>query len=144
MAFVFGSKEANELLARETGRRFDLRDVDPLEWQPAMEYPDEREQYCSVCGAYMEWVDCWNCDGKGGRDGDDLMEEDPLWYDEDDWEDCDVCRGRGGYWECASLPHDVAPFPTKEEFAAIEEAVERAIRSPEAVRERAKQLRGGA
>lgn len=42
----------------------------------------------------------------GGRDGDDLMEEDPLWYDEDDWEDCDICRGAGGYRECINVPHD--------------------------------------
>lgn len=105
MPLLFGSKQANEILARETGRRFDLAAVDPF--QP-IELPDQENQdrYCTVCGGYMDWVDCWQCGGKGGRDGDDLMDEDPLWYSEDDWEDCDVCRGAGGYWECASLPHE--------------------------------------
>lgn len=108
---TFGSKEANELLARETGVRFDLADVDPLSGRhnPGMDAPDEddyTERHCSICGCYMDWVDCWQCGGKGGRDGDDLMEEDPMWYDEDDWEDCDVCEGKGGYFECASLPHE--------------------------------------
>lgn len=101
---IFGSKEANEILARETGIRFKFADVDPLASYPPDE-GDDCDRYCAICGGYLDWVDCWNCGGKGGRDGDDLMEEDPMWYCEDDWEDCDVCRSTGGYWECASLPH---------------------------------------
>lgn len=57
---------------------------------------------CDVCGSCLEYEDCWNCGGKGGRDGDDLMEEDPLWYCEEDWEDCDICEGQGGYWVCTN------------------------------------------
>src|SRR5690606_28573003 len=94
----------NALLRRMGGPRFDLRDIDPIEHQPVSD-PDDHEPICDVCGHYMEWVDCWQCGGKGGRDGDDLMEEDPMWYCEDDWEDCDICEGKGGYWECINLPH---------------------------------------
>lgn len=110
-ALVFGSKEANELLTRETGRRFDLADVDPLSHRhnPELDAPDEdddTDRYCTTCGGYMDWVDCWQCGGEGGRDGEELMMEDPLWYCEDDFETCDICNGAGGYWECGSLPHD--------------------------------------
>lgn len=105
---VFGSEESREILRRDGGFNFDLRDLDPLGYSPLpeREIEQESEPYCTICGAPMEWVDCWNCGGEGGRDGDDLMEEDPMWYDEDDWEDCDICRGKGGYWECINLPHE--------------------------------------
>ena len=53
---------------------------------------------CKCCD--MTWEDCWNCGGKGGRDGEELMEEDPLWYSPDDLEICDVCEGKGGFWIC--------------------------------------------
>lgn len=58
------------------------------------------DEYCDVCGSSMFWEDCWNCGGEGGRDGEELMMEDPFWYDEDDWEDCDVCDGAGGWYIC--------------------------------------------
>lgn len=110
---VFGSKEANAQLEYDTGRRFDLRDVDPLGYHPPTKYDvDAPEPTCPICGHHMDWVDCWQCGGKGGRDGDDLTEEDPMWYDEDDWEDCDICRGAGGYFECINVPHNE---PNKEE-----------------------------
>jgi hypothetical protein len=48
----------------------------------------------------MTWEDCWSCGGEGGRDGDELMSEDPLWYSPDDYEVCDVCEGEGGFWIC--------------------------------------------
>lgn len=55
------------------------------------------EPVCTVCGAPMEWQDCWN----GCDDGYfDLYDEDPLWYDEDDVQACDICDGKGGYWVC--------------------------------------------
>lgn len=118
MSIIFGDPESRDLLRRNGGFNFDLRGVDPLAFTaiPAARHErlaeelgqddEEVESWCRVCGGFMEWQDCWQCGGKGGRDGDDLMEEDPLWYDEDDWEDCDICRGKGGYWQCASLPHD--------------------------------------
>lgn len=62
---------------------------------------------CEVCGSLLEHEDCWQCGGKGGRDGEDLMDEDPFWYDEDDWEECDICEGKGGYWVCPNAAqHD--------------------------------------
>jgi hypothetical protein len=55
---------------------------------------------CEHCGEEMEWQDCWDCGGEGGRDGEDLMMEDPLWYGPDDFETCSSCLGKGGYWIC--------------------------------------------
>lgn len=65
----------------------------------------EEHPLCEVCGSWLHWEDCWQCGGVGGRDGEELMAEDPFWYDEDDWEDCDICEGAGGYWVCPALPH---------------------------------------
>ena len=48
---------------------------------------------CSVCGIPMEWQDCWN----GCEDGFfNMYEEDPFFYDEDDTEVCEICKGQGG------------------------------------------------
>lgn len=41
-----------------------------------------------------ESVECWNCGGEGYRD---LYEEDPMWYDEDEVEKCEICEGKGFY-----------------------------------------------
>ncbi len=46
-----------------------------------------------------EWIECDDCGGEGGRDGEELMQEDPLWYDIDDWEPCQTCHGKGGWYE---------------------------------------------
>lgn len=62
--------------------------------------------YCPICGAELERVECDTCGGEGGFDGDQLMEEDPLWYDGVDWEDCSDCRGKGAFWECPNAPHN--------------------------------------
>lgn len=55
---------------------------------------------CETCGEEMQWEDCWSCGGEGGRDGEDLMMEDPMWYGPDDFEICDTCHGKGGYLVC--------------------------------------------
>lgn len=53
-------------------------------------------------GKYMEWEDCWN----GCDDGYlSLYDEDPLFYDEDDQEVCDICDGKGGWWVCPVAYH---------------------------------------
>lgn len=54
--------------------------------------------YCGACGHLKESVSCWSCGGEGYHD---LYEDDPLWYDEDDIEHCDVCNGKGFYYVCA-------------------------------------------
>lgn len=49
-------------------------------------------EICTKCQAEVEYEDCWNCGGEGGRD---LYEEDPLAYLPDEWADCTECDGRG-------------------------------------------------
>lgn len=53
---------------------------------------------CECCDTY--WVECDYCGGEGGRDEEDLMAEDPLWYGPGDFEICDACDGTGGHYEC--------------------------------------------
>lgn len=56
---------------------------------------------CPNCGRATDWLNCWNGCEAGIFDYDNhLQYEDPLWYDEDDFEVCDVCRGRGGWRRC--------------------------------------------
>lgn len=56
---------------------------------------------CSHCGCCSsDWEECDACGGEGGHDGEELMQEDPLWYSPDDWERCEQCSGRGGWTMC--------------------------------------------
>lgn len=54
---------------------------------------------CAKCGSSMMWIECWSCGGDGEHE---LYDEDPLWYDEDDTEECDICDGAGGWKACMS------------------------------------------
>lgn len=58
------------------------------------------EAYCEKCGNELDWEECIQCHGEGGRDNDQLMEEDPLWYDGVEWERCEECKGTGGWQYC--------------------------------------------
>ena len=60
------------------------------------------EIQCPQCGSEMMRRDCTDCEG-GFRD---LYEEDPLWYDEDDFEECDTCGGHGAYVWCRECGWD--------------------------------------
>ena len=67
--------------------------------------PDDLENIgmglpCIECENPTSWLPCWNCGGEGGWDGEALIEEDPLWYDADDYRRCDECRGKGGHDYC--------------------------------------------
>jgi hypothetical protein len=67
------------------------------------DFEQDEEEYCSVCGGPMEWVDCW----KGCDDGEwDLYEANPNEYEPGEVQTCDGCEGQGGYLECISLPHE--------------------------------------
>jgi hypothetical protein len=62
------------------------------------DFEDDLCPRCKCCST--GWQTCWSCGGDGGRDGEDLMEEDPLWYSLNDWENCDECGGKGGWNQC--------------------------------------------
>lgn len=62
---------------------------------------DNEYSSCEDCGEDTQWEDCWSCGGEGGRGyEDDLQYEDPLWYSPGDFETCDICEGKGGYYIC--------------------------------------------
>lgn len=62
---------------------------------------DENDSLCPRCQCCdTEWVECWDCGGEGGQDGEELMMEDPLWYGPDDFRRCSTCKGKGGWSEC--------------------------------------------
>lgn len=56
-------------------------------------------EICEECESEMTWEDCWQCGGEGFRE---LYEEDPLWYEPNDTEQCDICEGKGGYYVCSN------------------------------------------
>lgn len=67
------------------------------------EIEDDFTDECKHCLSEMEWQECWNCGGEGGRDYDNHLQfEDPLWYSPGDFETCDVCEGKGGYYMCTN------------------------------------------
>jgi hypothetical protein len=69
----------------------------------------EWDAQCARCGSSVTRVDCWKCGGEGESAPGELYEQDPLWYDEDDTETCDVCGGTGGWLRCLSNFGDEGP-----------------------------------
>lgn len=63
---------------------------------------EEDEPTCPICGASMEWVDCWSMCEDGFVDE---YEEDPINCDPGDTRPCGECNGQGGGMECTALPH---------------------------------------
>lgn len=63
---------------------------------------------CKKCGESLRRADCWQCFGEGGFDGEDLMELDPLWYDEDSYETCSECGGVGYFEWCPCAEKEVS------------------------------------
>ncbi len=62
------------------------------DYEVERDYPDQ----CKICGADMEWSDCWRCSGEGACDDGGEDAADPT---------CFECKGEGGYLECSALPH---------------------------------------
>lgn len=58
--------------------------------------PDEWPT-CNQCGRALEWqfCDAWDCDD--GWVESDRTDDD---RDYDDGESCDICHGKGGWWQC--------------------------------------------
>lgn len=49
---------------------------------------------------------CGRCGGEGITAPGELYEEDPLWYDPDDYENCHECDGHGGWLWCRKCGWD--------------------------------------
>jgi hypothetical protein len=70
---------------------------------------------CARCGSSCYWEDCSN----GCEDGYlNRYEEDPLWYDNDYDQLCEICCGRGG-WQLCDSGHEwcqANPLPGQEDI----------------------------
>jgi hypothetical protein len=75
-----------------------MSDAVPSKQMSMVEPADDHA--CEKCGSTKFWVDCWNGCDEGWIT--DLYEQDPLWYDEDDMERCDICRGKAGWYVCST------------------------------------------
>lgn len=59
---------------------------------------------CARCGSSIYFEVCGACDGEGITGPGELHEEDPLWYDPDDFEPCRQCGGEASWGICMSAP----------------------------------------
>lgn len=77
------------------------------------------EVQCARCGSSMIGESCGRCGGDGVTAPGELHEQDPLWYDPDDYENCHECDGEGGWLQCCSSPEycKAHPIPGREGIA---------------------------
>lgn len=73
---------------------------------------------CARCGSSIHWEVCGRCGGEGITDPGELYEEDPLWYDPDDFEPCPSCNGDSSWGICLSSPEwcEAHPIPGREQI----------------------------
>lgn len=57
---------------------------------------------CARCGSSLSWKSCEVCGGEGITGPGELYDEDPLWYDQDDYEACHQCNGKSSWPICLS------------------------------------------
>lgn len=71
------------------------------------DHPNDGRQWecqCARCGSSLAWESCNVCGGEGITGPGELHEEDPLWYDPDDYEPCSQCGGVAAWPVCLSTP----------------------------------------
>ena len=74
------------------------------------------DDFCKRCGCCsVTFVDCWQCGGDGETQPGELYEEDPLWYDQDAVETCNICHGKGGWPDCLGNCDDNGKHEKKDE-----------------------------
>lgn len=81
--------------------------------------PNDGREYdyqCARCGSSIQWEQCGACGGEGITGPGELYEQDPLWYDPDDYENCHQCDGEASWGICISSPEwcDANPVPGRE------------------------------
>lgn len=80
------------------------------------DYPRDGRDWecqCARCGSSLYWDLCEVCMGDGITDHGQLYEEDPLWYDQDDYEPCHQCGGEASWPICLSSPEWCNANPLK-------------------------------
>lgn len=68
---------------------------------------------CARCGSSLEWHECSACGGEGITGPGELYEQDPLWYDMDDYETCHQCGGEASFQSCLSSEEWCKTHPLK-------------------------------
>ena len=68
---------------------------------------------CARCGSSLEWHECSACGGEGITGPGELYEQDPLWYDQDDYETCHQCGGEASFPSCLSSEEWCKNHPIK-------------------------------
>ena len=82
--------------------------------------PNDGREYdcqCARCGSSVQWEQCGACGGEGITGPGELYEQDPLWYDMDDYEPCHQCNGDASWGICLSSPEwcEAHPLPGRED-----------------------------
>lgn len=70
----------------------------------ANSHPNDGQEWdcqCARCGSSLFWVYCEQCGGEG-VDGHDCGDDTCCCAYPEDNVPCDICRGRGGWYSCAS------------------------------------------
>ena len=78
--------------------------------------PQDGKEYdcqCARCGSSVEWEQCGACGGEGITGPGELYEQDPLWYDPDDYETCHQCGGEASFPSCISSDEWCKAHPKK-------------------------------
>lgn len=68
---------------------------------------------CARCGSSVHWEPCGACGGEGISGPGELYDQDPLWYDEDDYSTCHQCGGEASWGICISPPEWCEANPAK-------------------------------
>jgi hypothetical protein len=76
----------------------------------------EYDCQCARCGSSVEWEQCGACGGEGITAPGELYEQDPLWYDPDDYQNCHQCDGDASWGICCSGAEwcEAHPLPGRE------------------------------
>jgi hypothetical protein len=97
----------------------DVRGAHSLDRLVGPDHPHDGRDWecqCARCGSTLEWESCEACGGEGITGPGELYEQDPLWYDEDDYEPCHQCNGEASWPICVSTPEwcEANPMPGRE------------------------------
>lgn len=93
----------DQVKADETGQRSELSGrTGSAFFEKPLNDGRQWECQCARCGSSVDWHECESCGGEGITGPGELYDEDPLWYDHDDYEPCHQCGGQSSWAVCLS------------------------------------------